>query len=78
MNGVDFGWDYPPGVHEGMIPGNRPQDIEHEERWEEAEELAHGFMQLLGAFILEHELDTTPLEILTLVWEANAKANDDK
>lgn len=22
-----FGWDLPPGVTEGMIPGNRPEDV---------------------------------------------------
>lgn len=31
-----FGWDYPPGVSESMIPGNRPQDI----AWENAIERA--------------------------------------
>ena len=23
---TDFGWNYPPGVTESMIPGNRPED----------------------------------------------------
>ena len=27
MNDRKFGWDLPPGVTEGMIPGNRPEDI---------------------------------------------------
>ncbi len=75
---TDWGWDLPPGVTESMLPGNTPQDIAYDKHWEEAEELADGFLDMLGAFILEYELDITPLEILTLVWEAKAKANDDK
>lgn len=35
--GVNFGWDYPPGVTESMLPGNRPEDVAWNHYWEDTE-----------------------------------------
>lgn len=35
MRQPNFGWDYPPGVTESMIPGNRPGDVAWDNYWED-------------------------------------------
>jgi hypothetical protein len=68
-----FGWEYPPGVSESDIPGNRPEDLE----WEHAMELAmHDIVDVCSCFRLspcpwallseEAEYEGCELDIVTI------------
>ena len=50
-NQTNFGWDYPPGVSERMIPGNSPQDIQYEQAFEESFELLDVAKECVEEFI---------------------------